>query len=251
MSPAILLLLAAVAQPARLNVSAAISLANVLEEAGPVCVAAGVPAASFNFGGSNTLARQIVNGAPVDVFISADEAQMRVVEQAHAIASGTRRDVIGNRLAVVATPSLAPSIRTVQDLAAPAVRRIALGDPAAVPAGVYARQYLEKVGMWTSIASRVVPVGNVRAALAAVESGGADAAIVYESDAAGAHQARQAFVVSGPDAPRIVYTAAIVAASARQAEAAAFLRCLQSPAVAAIFRKYRFSPTGGTGTQAR
>lgn len=246
MALAILLLLTA-AQSATLNVSAAISLSNALEEAAPVCAAAGAPPTAFNFGASNMLARQIANGAPVDVFISADEAQMRVVEQAGAIAEGTRIDLIGNRLAVIASPSLAPSIRTARDLARHDVQRIAVGDPAAVPAGVYARQYLEKAGVWPSISTRVIPVANVRAALAAVDNGGADAAVVYESDLSVARHGRTAFVVSGADAPRIVYPAAVVARSAHRAEALAFLTCLQSPAVGAIFRKYRFSAPGGAG----
>lgn len=252
MFPALLLvLLTAAAQPPRITVSAAISLANALEEAAPICAAAGAPPVSFNFGGSNTLARQIVNGAPVDLFISADDRQMQVVEDAGAVARGTRVDLVGNRLAVVASPALASSIRTVRDLTRPEIRRIALGDPAAVPAGVYARKYLDATGMWDAIAPRVVPVANVRAALAAVDNGGADAAIVYESDTVVAHAARVAFVATDTDAPRIVYPAAIMARSARQTESAAFLRCLQSRAVAGTFRKYRFTPLPEPGSQPR
>ena len=104
----------------------------------------------------------------------------------------------------------APAIATIQGLIQPSFRRIAVGDPQAVPAGVYAKQYLQAVNLWTLLESRIVPVANVRAALTAVETGSADAAILYRSDLTAAGRARLAFVVSGPGAPRIVYPAAIV-----------------------------------------
>ena len=89
------------------------------------------------------------------------------------------------------------------------VRRIALGDPEAVPAGAYAKQWLQRAGQWDGVGREVVPVANVRAALAAADAGTVDAAIVYESDALAASSATLAFVVSGPAAPRIVYPAAV------------------------------------------
>ena len=133
-------------------------------------------------------------------------------------------------------------IRDIRALSGPDVRRVAIGDPVAVPAGVYARQYLRAVGLWDAIQSRLVPVGNVRAAVAAVENGSADAAIVYETDAAIARTAVVAFVVSGAGAPRIVYPAAVVASSRRHEAAARFLLFLRGPHGAEIFRRYKFSP---------
>ena len=223
------------------TVSAAISLTEVLEEAARVFSAAGGPEVRFNFAGSNVLARQITSGAPVDLFISADEAQMAVVEAAGLVAEGTRVDLLGNHLAVVLSAS-APGVTSAADLAQPGIRRIALGDPAAVPAGAYARQYLEKAGVWEKVAAKVVPVANVRAALTAAQTATADAAIVYESDLAAASRVRLAFVVSGADAPAIVYPAAIIARSKNRAAADRFLLFLRSPAAAALFTKYRFEP---------
>jgi len=131
---------------------------------------------------------------------------------------------------------------TIQGLIQPSFRRIAIGDPQAVPAGVYAMQYLQAVNLWTLLESRIVPVTNVRAALTAVETGSADAAILYQSDLNAASRARQAFVVYGPGAPRIVYPAAIVKSSRQRGEAQRFLAFLRGPKAAAIFTRYGFEP---------
>src|SRR4029453_7689223 len=141
-----LVLVAALAQASAppLTVSAAVSLTEALEEAATAYRAAGGTPVIFNFGGSNTLARQIVNGAPADVFISADEMQMDVVDKAGLVAAGTRAPIVANRLVLV-VDSRSP-VKAVTDLGAAEVRRIAIGDPAAVPAGVYAGQYLERIG---------------------------------------------------------------------------------------------------------
>ena len=233
-----------------LTVSAAVSLTDALEEVGRAYRASGGGDVRFNFAGSNVLARQIVNGAPVDLFVSADEAQMKVVEDAGALAPGTRVDLLRNQLAVVLS-SAAPAITTIQELAQPAIRRIALGDPEAVPAGVYAKQYLQVVTLWAALERRVVPVTNVRAALTAVETGSVDAAIVYKSDLRAANRARLAFAVSGTGAPRIVYPAAVVKASKQPAEAERFLTFLRGAPAAAIFTRYGFEPIVAAGVPAR
>jgi molybdate transport system substrate-binding protein len=226
-----------------LTVSAAISLTDALEEAGRAYRAAGGGEVRFNFGGSNVLARQILKGAPVDLFVSADEAQMKLIEAAGAIAPDTRVDLLGNKLAVVLSSS-APPVKDAEGLAQPGIRRMALGDPDAVPAGVYAKQYLQSAGVWDRLLARIVPVANVRAALTAVETGNVEAAIVYESDLAAARHARLAFVVPGPAAP-IVYPAAILARSKNRPEAERFLAFLRGKEGSAIFKRFRFEPIAG------
>ena len=220
-------------------VSAAISLTDALGEVERAYTAAGGGALGFNFAGSNVLARQIVNGAPVDIFISADAAQMDYAEKGGAIEQATRIDLLANRLAVVTPSGKGSTVRDVRALAG--LKRIAVADPAAVPAGVYARQFLERTGLWQAVQDRLLPLANVRAALAAAESGGADAAIVYESDAAASKRVDLAFVVTGPAAPRIVYPAAIVARARNRDEAVKFLAFLRGPVAAAIFQRYRFT----------
>jgi len=231
-----------------LTVSAAISLTDSLDAVARSYATSGGGPVRFNFAGSNVLARQLVNGAPADVFISADEAQMDVAERAQAIDRATRVALLGNRLAVITRKDNATGalIRDVQDLRREEVRRIALGDPSAVPAGVYARSYLQKIGLWPQVEPKIVPVGNVRAALTVVENGSADAAIVYETDAALASSVVTAFVVTGPGAPRIVYPAAVVAHSRHRDAATRFLSFLTGTQAAVIFRTFGFTPLAAT-----
>jgi len=232
--------------PPPVAVSAAISLSESLEEAAKAYAAAGGGPVRFNFAGSNVLARQIVNAAPADLFISADEDQMNVVAKAGALRDGTRVELLGNQLAVVAPADRVAFVKE-QFVRAPAeIRRLAIGDPAAVPAGVYARQYLEKKKLWTAYESRLVPTTNVRAALTAVENGAADAAIVYVTDVAAARNAALAFVVPVEEGPRIVYPAAVLSAAKNQVEAERFLSFLRGREAAAIFRRYKFIPLSST-----
>lgn len=225
-------------------VSAAISLSDALVEIERAYAAAGGSPVRFNFAGSNVLARQIANGAPADLFISADIAQMEYAERSGAIQPGSAIHLLTNTLAVVTPPGRA-SIRSVHDLAGPSVRRIAFGDPAAVPAGFYAKQYLQRAGMWERLQPKLLPLSNVRAALAAAENGGADAAIVYLSDAAASTRSVLAFSVPVADAPPIVYPAAVVKASRNRAGAERFLAFLRGPEARQIFERFKFSPYPG------
>lgn len=223
MPVAIWLLLASFfpAQPP-LTVSAAVSLTEALTEIGEAYQNSGGGPVRFNFAASNVLARQIVNGAPVDVFISADEAQMDVVERAGLIDPASRFELVTNQLAVLVRKGIAAPIREARGLANPEIRRIAIGNPDAVPAGVYARQWLTGAGVWSEIEKNVVPVSSVRAALAAVESGSVDAAVVYRSDTAHVRSASVAFVVTS-GGPRISYPIAILKRTMLRDESMKFL----------------------------
>ncbi len=160
------------ADAAPIVVSAAASLTDALQEIAAGWKKASGDTVTLNFGASNVLARQIVAGAPVDLFISADEAQLGLVEHAELLVPGSRVDLLGNEL-VIAVPADRPTpVTSPRGLALPAVRRIAVGDPAAVPAGVYARRFLEAQGLWASLQDKIVPTGTVRLALAAVDGGG-------------------------------------------------------------------------------
>jgi molybdate transport system substrate-binding protein len=243
---AVLLLLAGrPVQTPILTVSAATSLSDVLEEIVKTYAAAGGAAVRLNLGGSNTLARQIVNGAPADLFISADDAQMNVVQEAGTLVPGTRVNLVANQLAVLAPADRAAFVREHFLEAPPEIRRLAMGDPAAVPAGVYARQYLESKGVWKQYQSRVVPSVNVRAALVALETGGADAAIVYATDVAVARRATVAFLVPPDQASPIVYPAAVLKSSRHAEEARRLLAFLRGPEAAAIFARHKFIPLAG------
>jgi molybdate transport system substrate-binding protein len=223
-------------------VFAAASLADALREIGTAFEAQTGHRVVLSLGGSNDLARQIRAGAPAEVFVSASVERMDEVERAGLVRAGDRVDLLSNRLVVV-VPATTPTVPVrAEDLVG--VRRLALGDPEAVPAGIYARQWLEKRGLWQRLRDRVVPTLDVRAALAAVESGNADAGIVYRTDAAISRRVRVAFEVPAGEAPRIVYPAALLTAS-RGASARAFFEHLRSPAARAVFGRLGFEVLAG------
>jgi molybdate transport system substrate-binding protein len=147
--------------------------------------------------------------------------------------------VVGNALVLVAGPG--SPIRSIADLENGAVRRIAIGDPAAVPAGVYARTYLEAIGLWARLEPKLVPTGSVRGALTAVQNGSAAAAFVYATDARLAPGLTIVATIAGARAPRIVYPACVVRTTRQPAAAAAFMAFLRSPAAAAIFARHGFA----------
>ena len=223
-----------------ITVSAAVSLTDALTAVAAEYGRRGMGSVRFNFGASNVLARQIVAGAPVDVFLSADDAQMDVVAQAGLLKDGSRVSVLRNQLAIVVPSDRPRTFHSVRDISDPSIRRIAIGDPAAVPAGVYAKQYLQKEGLWDALSARIVPTGSVRAALAAVESGAADAAIVYRTDARIALRATVAWVVPADSGPRIVYPAAIIRTTSASDEAGRFLDFVRSYPAAQIFQRFGF-----------
>ncbi|MAG71388.1 MAG: molybdate ABC transporter substrate-binding protein [Acidobacteria bacterium] len=232
--------------PQAVLVSAATSLTHVLGEIGRAYtrVAPDVRI-ELNVAGSNTLARQIVAGAPVDLFVSANPAEMDRVERSGRIRRGTRADLLSNQLVVVVPDDRVPP-STLADLASARIRRIALGNPEGVPAGVYARHYLESRAAWATLSSKVVPTRSVRAALEAVEAGNADAAFVYRTDAATAPDAVIAFAVPVDDAPRIVYPTAVIGDGPNPAGALEFLAFLRGPVATRLFERAGFIALGGT-----
>jgi molybdate transport system substrate-binding protein len=228
------------AQP--LTVSAASSVADVLNDAGKAWLAAGGAGVQVNAGGSNLLARQVAAGARVDVFLSADRVQMGVAERSGRLAAAPR-DLLSNTLVVVVPPGAARKTLVPRDLADAAVTRIALGNPDSVPAGVYARQWLERAGLWEAVSKKVVPTLSVRAALAAVRNGHADAGVVFATDAKTTPDVPVAYAVPAADAPPIRYPVAVVKGS-RETDAARFVDFLFSPAARDIFVRAGFGVVG-------
>ena len=230
---------AAPAPQGEVLVSAAASLTEVFQELGSLWNLRSGEKIVLNVGASNMLARQIAAGARVDLFVSADEQQMDLVA-GHILAS-SRVDLLSNQLAIAVPDDKPRRLLSVRDLADASIRRIALGDPAAVPAGVYAKAYLQKLGIWDAIAAKVVPSSSVRLALAAVETGAADAAIVYRTDIVTASRAREAFVVPAADGPRIVYPAAVLHEGHNTGGAKRFLEFLRSDEATKVFARAGFS----------
>lgn len=194
----------------------------------------------FNFGASSLLARQIEEGAPADIFFSADEAKMDHLQQQGLILEGTRKNRLSNALAIVVTADSKLQIRTARDLIKPDIQRLALADPKAVPAGIYAKTYLESLKLWQAASPKVIPTDNVRAALAAVESGNVDAAIVYRTDAAISPKVKIAYAVPPDAGPPIRYPMAVVKGTRQRETSKDFLRYLASDAAGGIFQRYGF-----------
>ena len=194
----------------------------------------------FNFGASSTLARQIAAGAPADIFFSADEAQMDKLANQGLIDAATRKVRLGNSLVVVIPIDGSLKIESASDLTNAAVKQIALADPEAVPAGVYAKAWLEKLHVWPAVQSKVVPTENVRAALAAVASGNVDAGIVYRTDAAISKKVKITYEVSRADSPDIRYPMALVKSSPQSGAAKRFLNYLSSKEAGQVFTQYGF-----------
>ena len=237
---AVLALFAGGAGAAELNVAAAASLTDALQEIKTAYESSGGDTIVLNLGASSALARQIEEGAPVDLFLSADEAHMDTLEKRGRVLAGTRRSVLSNTLVVVVPADSPLRIASPADLANPRIRHLALAEPQSVPAGIYAREYLLRLNLWDRLSGRVVPTENVRGALAAVETGNADAGIVYKTDAGISKQVRIAYEVPRAEGPRISYPFAVIAGARRREAARRFLAYLESPAALAVFAKYGF-----------
>ena len=191
---------------------------------------------AFSFGASSDLARQIQAGAPADVFFSADTAKMDALEKAGLVRREDRREFLSNVLVVVVPSCSKTAVSSARDLLT--LSRIALADPEAVPAGIYAREWLTSEDIWESIRERVVPTLDVRAALAAVASESVAAGIVYRTDAATSGSVRIAYEVT--KGPEILYSLAAVARSPRRDSAQEFVRFVASDDGLAEFRRRGF-----------
>lgn len=235
-----------VAVPARaqpLTVFAAASLTDALKDIGKLWKGAGHSAIRFNFAASSTLARQIEQGAPANIFASADVQWMDYAASKALIAGDTRRNLLGNDLVLVMPKDrVRPvAIGPTLDIAAllGANGRLATGDPANVPAGMYAQQALSRLGLWNKIQSRLARSDSVRSALLLVERGEAPAGIVYATDAAIAPNVAIAGVFPDSTHDPIIYPFAVTTAG-DTAEARAFLLFLAGPDAAQVFRARGF-----------
>lgn len=215
-------------------VLAASSLQEALTDVSAAWVKEGHAAPVLSFAATSALARQIQQGAPADLFVSADEEWMDTLQQQGLLRAGTRTDLLGNSLVLVARKG-----GNVRSLAQLGNGRLALADPDAVPAGKYAKAALQKLGQWQALARRIAPAENVRAALALVERGEAPLGIVYATDAHASDQVEVVDTLPENSHPPIRYPAALLAAS-KHAEAADFQGFLASEQAMGIFARHGF-----------
>jgi molybdate transport system substrate-binding protein len=220
-------------------VSAAASLTDVLKEISNGYQSKSKNTVKFNFGPSTGLARQIEEGAPADMFFSADLAQMDELDKNRRLEPGTRKNLLSNQLVIVVPSDSKLAIASPKDLLKSEVKKIALAEPP-VPVGAYSTKYLEAEGLWDKIKPKVVPVQDVRATLASVESGNVEAGFVYKTDAAVSKKVKIVYEVPIDKGPKITYPVAIVKESKRKDTARDFLNYVQTPASKELFKKYGF-----------
>ncbi len=227
-------------------VFAAASLTDAMGDVAKAWVAQGHPKPVFSFGSSAALARQVEAGAPAQLFASADERWMDDLAQHGALLEGSRRDVLGNRLVLVEPRATAAPVAIAADGFAAVLAgvlgaggRLAVGDPASVPAGIYAEEALRRLGAWDTVSDRLARSDSVRSALLLVERGEAPAGVVYETDAA----VSPGVTVAGtfPEASHAPITYPFAALKGAGPDAAALLAFMEGPDGAALFRARGFS----------
>jgi molybdate transport system substrate-binding protein len=225
------------------TVFAAASTTNAISDIGNMFAKKGQGKFVPSYASSSTLAKQIENGAPANVFISADEPWMNYLEKRNLIDRASRFDLLRNKLVLIA-----PADSSIKAKIGPKFGlakllgdgRLAVGDPDHVPAGKYAKAALIKLGVWTEVENKLARASDVRGALALVERGECPLGIVYSTDAAISKKVKVVAVFPEDSHPKIVYPAALIAGKATAA-AEKFLEFLKTPESKAIFKKYGFT----------
>jgi molybdate transport system substrate-binding protein len=221
-------------------VSAAASLTDVLKEISSGYESKSKHTVKFNFGPSSGLARQIEEGAPADLFFSADLPQMEALDKHGRLEPGTRKNLLSNQLVIIVPADSKLALSSPKDLLKADIKRIALAEPTTVPVGVYSSKYLAEEGLWEKLKPKVVPVRDVRATLASVESGNVEAGFVYKTDAAVFKRVKVVYEVPIDKGPKIIYPAAIVKESRRKDAAHDFMNYVRGRAAKDAFKKYGF-----------
>jgi molybdate transport system substrate-binding protein len=237
------------ALPARaqeaVTVFAAASLTDALRDLGNQWAARGNPAPRFSFAASSALARQIEQGAPADLFMSADEAWANYLQERNLLVNATRSSPLGNALVLISPANAAQPITLARDTNLVALLgpngRIATGDPAHVPVGRYAQAALTWMGQWDAIAPRLARADNVRAALLLVERGEAPFGIVYSTDAAASQGVRVVGTFPAASHEAITYPFALTRRAEGNAQARALLAFLIGPEAAPTWQRFGFS----------
>jgi molybdate transport system substrate-binding protein len=226
------------------RVFAAASLTNVLTEIAAQWEKRGHPAPRLAFGGTATMARQLAAGAPADLFVAADGRWMDELEKQGQLLPGTRTDLLGNELVLIAPGGRKFDVELRPDFSFSRAfaGKLCIGEPDVVPAGTYAKQSLESLHWWDSLQGRIVGTEDVRSALTFVERGECAAGIVYATDATVSDKVVVIARFSPRSHARIVYPVAVLRNAVPQAKE--FLAYLRGNAAAATFRRHGFVPLG-------
>ncbi len=226
-------------------VAAAVSLSDVLSDlAGQFERERGIRV-NLDCGSSGILRKKIEAGTRCDIFLSASARDMNVLQDAGYVDVSTRRELLGNSIVCVVPADSNLTLSCPADLTRPEIKRIAIGDPQHVPAGIYFQQAIVALGLGDQIAGKLIPCANVRATLAQAELGTVDAAIIYSTDAAASSRVRIAFTFPVSSHAQITYPMSVLKQTSNPKAAEIFLEFLASDHAANIFREYGFEPIQG------
>ncbi|HLR67646.1 molybdate ABC transporter substrate-binding protein [Virgibacillus alimentarius] len=223
-----------------LTISAAASLTDALDEIKSIYEKENQVKLTFNFGGSGSLAQQIQQGAPADVFISANQDWMDTLEEEEKIIVDTRSDITGNNLVLITGKSSTLDYEKVEDMNDKDVEQIAIGNPESVPAGKYTEQSLKNMKIWDKLEDSIILAKDVRQVLTYVETGNVDIGFVYESDAETSDKINKLTTVDKDVHDPIIYPGAVIADTEHEQEAKDFLNYMETDQAQEILEKYGF-----------
>lgn len=228
-------------EPVNLTIAAAASLQDAAGELKAIYEQqqAGVKI-TYNFASSGTLQKQIEEGAPADLFMSAGKSQMDALAEKGLIIDVSRKDLLGNELVLITGKD--GSLSSFEELTGASVVKVGVGTPETVPAGKYAKEALTHLDLWDKIEAKLVLAKDVRQVLTYVETGNADAGLVYRSDTVGSDKIRIVAAAPAGSHKPIVYPMAVIKSTKYQKEAEDFAGFLQSAEAARVFEKYGFKP---------
>jgi len=195
----------------------------------------------LNMGGSGSLQQQIMQGAPVDLFLSADKDQFHELIENGLIDEKESTDLVGNELVLIQHAKEDRPFVDFDDLRKAKIKKIAIGLPESVPAGKYAKQTLESLDLWKDVESKMIPVKDVRQVLTYVETGNVDMGFVYKTDALGSDQVKVVATADPRTHDSIIYPVGVIKNTKNKQEALNFYEFLQTDQALAIFEKYGFS----------
>lgn len=223
-----------------LTISAAVSLTDALEEIKEIYQEEHDVELTFNLGGSGSLAQQIQQGAPADVFISANQTWMDTLAEEEYILADTRSDVTGNNLVLIAEESSPIAYQSFTEIAPDDVEKIAIGNPESVPAGEYTEEALRHLNIWDKLEEKLVFGKDVRQVLTYVETGNAEIGFVYESDAIQSDEIKILATAEARSHEPITYPIAVIKETKHEEAAKAFVDYMNSDEAQEILAKYGF-----------
>lgn len=229
------------AAPLELNISAAISMKDALTEIQKNYTAKNPNVKIiYNLGSSGTLQKQIEQGAPADLFISAAPKQMDELEAKNLILKQTRRNLVENQLVLITAKNSPLGLTNYADLAKEAVKKFSIGEPETVPAGQYAQQVLIKLELWDTLKNKAVLAKDARTVLTYVETGNVEAGIVYRTDASSSDKVQIVSAAPVGSHKPILYPAAVLSGAKQSKAAEDFLAYLYGSEAKTVFEKHGF-----------